>query len=57
MILDQICILVVTEDGAVQEFVKDKKEYVPLIEQTVLDWEMKNEKVQNVSSDFIGAPI
>ena len=55
--INQICILVVTEDGAVQEFVKDKKEYVPLIEQTVLDWEMKNEKVQNVSSDFIGAPI
>ena len=55
--INQICILVVTEDGAVQEFVKDKKEYVPLIEQTVLDWEMKNEKVQNVSSDFVGAPI
>ena len=55
--INQICILVVTEDGAVQEFVKDKKEYVPLIEQTVLDWEMKNEKVQNVNSDFIGAPV
>ena len=55
--INQICILVVTEDGAVQEFVKDKKEYVPLIEQTVLDWEMNNEKVQNVSSDFVGAPI
>ena len=55
--INQICILVVTEDGAVQEFVKDKKEYVPLIEQTVLDWEMKNEKVQNVSSDFIWSAV
>ena len=55
--INQICVLVVTEDGAVQEFVKDKKEYVPLIEETVSEWEMKNEKINSVGDDFIGAPI
>ena len=55
--INQICILVVTEDGAVQEFVKDKKEYVPLIEETVSEWEMKNEKINSVGDDFIGAPV
>ena len=55
--INQICILVVTSDGVVQEFVKDKKEYVPLIEQTVLEWEMKNEKVKITNDDFTGVPI
>ena len=55
--INQICILVVTADGIVQEFVKDKKEYVPLIEQTVLEWEMRNEKINSVCDDFIGAPV
>ena len=30
--IDQIVIMVVTEDGVVQEFVKDKKDYLPLLE-------------------------
>ena len=55
--INQIVILVVTEDGAVQEFVKNKKDYVSLIEQTVLDWELKNEKVKNTTDDFVGAPV
>ena len=55
--INQICVLVVTEDGAVQEFVKDKKEYVPLIKETVSEWEMKNEKINSVGDDFIGAPV
>ena len=55
--INQICVLVVTEDGAVQEFVKDKKEYVPLIEETVSEWEMKNDKINSVGDDFIGAPV
>ena len=55
--INQICILVVTEDGAVQEFVKDKKEYVPLIEQTVLEWETRNEKNKDITNDFVGAPV
>ena len=40
-----------------QEFVKDKKEYVPLIKETVSEWEMKNEKINSVGDDFIGAPV
>lgn len=42
--IDQIAILVVTEDGTVQEFVKEKAEYLPLLEQTLNDWSNKNEK-------------
>ena len=32
---DQIIILVVTEDGTVQEFVKSKQEYLPLLEEAI----------------------
>ena len=35
--------LVVTQDGAVQEFVKDKKEYLPLLIETISQWEERNE--------------
>ena len=55
--INQICILVVTSDGVVQEFVKDKREYIPLIEQTILEWKRRNEKINYNNSDFIGAPI
>ena len=40
--INQICILVVTQDGEVQEFVKDKKEYLPLLVETIAGWEEKN---------------
>jgi len=39
--INQIVILVVTEDGIVQEFVKDKKEYIPLLEETLEEWYKK----------------
>ena len=32
---DQIIILVVTEDGQVQEFIKSKQEYLPLLEESI----------------------
>tara|TARA_Y100000815_G_scaffold218863_1_gene204460 strand:+ start:105 stop:788 length:684 start_codon:yes stop_codon:yes gene_type:complete len=32
---DQIVILVVTEDGTVQEFIKSKQEYLPLLEEAI----------------------
>jgi len=32
---DQIIILVVTEDGEVQEFIKSKQEYLPLLEEAI----------------------
>ena len=43
--INQICILVVTEDGVVQEFVKEKTEYLPLLSDTIKEWEEKNEMV------------
>ena len=36
--INQIVILVVTENGSVQEFIKDKQEYIPLLEQTLEEW-------------------
>ena len=42
--INQLVVLVVTEDGTVQEFVKEKAEYLPLLEQTLNDWSNKNEK-------------
>jgi genome maintenance exonuclease 1 len=44
--INQIVILVVTEDGQVQEFIKEKHEYLPLlvetIEQFVSEWEKED---------------
>ena len=42
IVINQIAILVITEDGVVQEFVKDKKNYLPLLTKTILDWKEKN---------------
>jgi genome maintenance exonuclease 1 len=42
--INQLVVLVVTEDGTVQEFVKEKAEYLPLLEQALNDWSNKNEK-------------
>jgi len=36
--INQIVILVVTENGTVQEFIKDKQEYLPLLEETLEEW-------------------
>jgi len=36
--INQIVILVVTENGTVQEFIKDKQEYIPLLEETLEEW-------------------
>jgi ATP-dependent exoDNAse (exonuclease V) beta subunit len=46
--IEQIVILVVTEDGQIQEFVKKKHEYLPMlvetIEQFVSEWEQENDE-------------
>ena len=55
--INQICILVVTADGVCQEFVKDKKDYLPLLTDSIAEWRMKNEKAKNNYDDFVGAPI
>ena len=43
--INQVVILVVTEDGVVQEFVKNKTEYLPLLSDAIKEWEEKNEMV------------
>ena len=53
--INQIVILVVTEDGVVQEFVKDKGEYIPKLVEAIddftTDWEKENEMVRSSSND------
>ena len=36
--INQVVILVVTEDGVVQEFIKDKTEYLPMLVDTIKEW-------------------
>tara|TARA_B100001063_G_scaffold198241_1_gene190666 strand:- start:217 stop:909 length:693 start_codon:yes stop_codon:yes gene_type:complete len=40
--IEQVVILIVTEDGAVQTFIKDKKDYLPLLETAIKDFNEKN---------------
>ena len=40
--IEQVVILIVTEDGAVQTFVKDKKDYLPLLEMAIKDFNETN---------------
>ena len=47
--IDQVVILVVTEDGVVQEFVKNKKEYLPLLSDVIKEWKVKNEMVSSTN--------
>ena len=55
--INQICILVVTADGVCQEFVKEKKDYLPLLTDAIAEWKRKNEKVNVVDNDIIGVPV
>jgi uncharacterized spore protein YtfJ len=52
--INRIVILVVTEDGVVQEFVKDKEEYIPklieAIDDFTTDWEKEDEMVRSSSN-------
>ena len=58
--INQIVILVVTEDGVVQEFVKDKNDYLEMLVEAIddftQDWEKENEKLDE-GPDVIGAPV
>ena len=47
--INQIAILVVTEDGVVQEFIKNKTDYLPLLKYAIKDWKEKNEMVSGVN--------
>ena len=47
----QIVILVVTEDGSVQEFVKNKQDYLPMLEESINEWSIQNETSINPDGD------
>ena len=40
--IEQVVILIVTEDGAVQTFIKDKKDYLPLLRTAIKEFNEKN---------------
>ena len=41
--INQVVILIVTEDGAVQTFIKDKKDYLPLLKPAIEEFYKDNE--------------
>ena len=45
--INQIAILIVTEDGTVQTFVKDKKDYLPLLQPVIDDFWKEQDGLQN----------
>ena len=45
--IDQVVILVVTEDGTVQEFVKEKHDYLDALTESVEEWRNQNETPNN----------
>ena len=46
----QIVILVVTEDGTVQEFIKNKSNYTNLLVDAISDWRKQNDKMFEIPS-------
>jgi len=49
ILIDQVVILVVTEDGTVQEFVKCKHDYLDALTETVTKWRNQNETLSSNS--------
>ena len=47
--IDQIVILCVTEDGTVQEFVKEKYDYLDALVETATEWRNQNETPNNLN--------
>ena len=45
--INQVVILVVTEDGTVQEFIKEKYDYLDALKETVTEWRNQNETPNN----------
>ena len=44
--IDQIAVLIVCEDGALQTFVKDKKDYLPLLQPAIDEFWAEQDAVQ-----------
>ena len=49
--ISQVVILVVTEDGTVQEFIEDKHSYLDVLTETVTEWREKNDIQDYVPSN------
>lgn len=47
---NQVVILVVTEDGTVQEFVKQKSDYIDLLVDAISDWREQNVVRKNIAT-------
>ena len=45
--VNQVVILVVTEDGTVQEFIKEKYDYLDSLTESVTEWRNQNETPNN----------
>ena len=54
--ISQVVILVVTEDGTVQEFVKEKHSYLDSLVETVTEWREKNE-ISNCNTDSVSVAV
>ena len=52
--ISQVVILVVTEDGTVQEFIKDKHNYLDALVESVAEWRGRNE-VSGVINNSVAA--
>ena len=52
---NEIVVLVVTEDGVVQEFIKDKNDYLDALRNSVVEWENQNETDSNGHPIVYGA--
>ena len=48
---EQVVILVVTEDGTVQEFIKNKHDYLPMLEESLTAWSKLNETSINIDGN------
>ena len=57
IIVNQIVILVVTEDGTVQEFVKQKHDYLDSLVETIHEWRDKNEIFNSNHDDHAVANV
>ena len=48
--ISQVVILVATEDGTVQEFIKDKTDYLPLLKEAVSVFRTKEQNSEKLTA-------
>lgn len=55
--ISQVVILVVTEDGTVQEFIKEKHDYLDALVETITEWGRQNGTSTNSEKNYAKYPI